>query len=98
MARHGWCTRVGAGWQLTHAGQAHVAVLLDGERARVDAAAVASLYAEFGGINTTLKQVMTAWQVRPDGTPNDHADAGYDGAVLRDLADLHGRAPRVTAR
>ncbi len=98
MARHGWCTRVGAGWQLTHAGQAHVAVLLDGERARVDAAAVASLYAEFGGINTTLKQVMTAWQVRPDGTPNDHADAGYDGAVLRDLADLHGRAMPLLGR
>jgi pyruvate,orthophosphate dikinase len=98
MARHGWCARVGTGWQLTHTGQAHVAALLESERARADVDAVASLYAEFGEINTTLKQVMTAWQIRPDGTPNDHADAAYDSGVLGDLAELHARAMPLLER
>ncbi len=55
-------------------------------------------YATFGEINTTLKQVMTAWQIRPDGTPNDHADAAYDSGVLGDLAELHTRAMPLLER
>ena len=51
---------------------------------------------------------MTAWQLKSDGTPNDHGDADYDRAVLQRLADLHARvgpllqrlpqlSPRLTA-
>ena len=41
---------------------------------------------------------MTAWQLRSDGTPNDHRDAGYDNAVLERVADLHGRVRPLLRR
>jgi pyruvate,orthophosphate dikinase len=42
-----------------------------------------------------MKTIVTAWQMREvDGEQvlNDHADADYDAAVLRRLADLHAKA------
>ena len=40
-----------------------------------------------------MKAIVTSWQLKEvDGKQvlNDHADAGYDAAVLADLAALHG--------
>jgi pyruvate, orthophosphate dikinase len=45
-----------------------------------------------------LKQIMTAWQLKGDGAPNDHRDADYDRAVLRRLLDLHKRVSTLTQR
>lgn len=98
IARDGWCLPVGGGWQLTRPGHDRVGRLLAAERAPLDAAEVAAIHRTFGEVNPVLKQVMTDWQVRPDGTINDHADADYDRDVLRRLADLHGRAAPLLRR
>jgi hypothetical protein len=88
----GLCSKGDNGLRLTNAGRTRLAHLLAEERARVDPAAMLAAYEDFCVLNSELKQIMTAWQVRSDGMANDHSDAGYDDAVLRRLADLHDRA------
>jgi pyruvate,orthophosphate dikinase len=92
LCRNGLCSKAGDVLRLTRAGQEHVEALLAAERKRTDPAALLALYEEFCVLNAELKQIMTDWQVKGHGTPNDHLDAGYDAAVLRRLAALHGRA------
>jgi hypothetical protein len=55
----------------------------------VDKAAVSAGYDRFCEHNALLKALMTRWQLKPDGTPNDHTDAGYDSEVTSDLGALH---------
>jgi len=86
------CTNAGGILRLTPAGRDRLALLLADERAHADPAAVVALYDDFCVLNAELKQLMTAWQVKRDGTPNDHYDVDYDAGVLRRLADLHDRA------
>jgi hypothetical protein len=50
---------------------------------------VAALYEAFLPVNARLRDVCTAWQRRPDGSANDHADAAYDAQVRDDLDDVH---------
>lgn len=65
------------------------------------------LFEKFLPVNHSLRELCTAWQLRPDGTPNDHSDAAYDAGVrdrLEDIDDAIGRilrrmsaiAPRLT--
>lgn len=86
------------GWMLTANGRAEHARLLAAEleasRARP---AVERVEKEFLDLNLPFKQLCTRWQVRPDGSPNDHADPGYDRAVVDELGALHPRAVAVTA-
>jgi pyruvate,orthophosphate dikinase len=92
------CTNTSGTLHLTPAGRDRVRLLLADERAHADPAAVLVLYADFCVFNAELKQVMTAWQLKRDGTPNDHRDGDYDAAVLQRLADLHGRAAPLIQR
>jgi len=39
-------------------------------------------------VNRQLRDLCTAWQVRPDGTPNDHSDDSYDADVRDRLDDI----------
>jgi len=78
------------GWSLTPPGRAEQARLaaaeiddIDGGRPVVEAA-----YGRFRALNGDLLEVATAWQVRPDGSLNDHADADHDAAVLDRLRDV----------
>ena len=51
-------------------------------------------YGRFEQVNAELKEVCTAWQLAdgPSGpVPNDHADAGYDAAVIGRLRAVHER-------
>jgi hypothetical protein len=86
-----------SGWILTPDGRAaHARMLADelderGCRAEVEAADAA-----FVALNEPFKQICTRWQLRPDGSPNDHGDAGYDAAVVADLVALHPQAVAVT--
>ena len=98
LCERGLCTRAGAALRLTREGQEHLTVLLAGERAQADPAAVVALYEEFCVFNAELKQIMTAWQLTGDGTPNIHGDADYDRAVLQRLSDLHVRAGPLIQR
>ncbi len=39
-------------------------------------------------VNRQLRDLCTAWQVRPDGSPNDHSDDAYDADIRDRLDDI----------
>src|SRR2546429_1565610 len=88
-----------SGWILTPEGRVAHARLLAGElaergcRPQVEAANEAFL-----ALNEPFKEICTAWQLRPGGSPNDHSDPAYDAAVIADLASLHPQAGAGTTR
>lgn len=49
-------------------------------------------------VNRRLRELCTAWQVRPDGSVNDHADAGYDAGIRDRLDDIHDGVVPLLAR
>lgn len=73
--------------RITAEGRERLAQLAAAERAEVDAAALEAVYADFHHPNDALKEVVTAWQLKDPATPNDHADAAYDAAVIARLLD-----------
>jgi len=88
-----------SGWVLTPDGRAEHARLLAEELAeRGCRSAVESANEEFLEINEPFKQICTRWQLRPDGSPNDHTDAAYDAAIVDDLTALHPRTVALTER
>lgn len=86
-----------SGWILTPDGRAaHGRLLADelaerGCRAEVEAANQAFL-----ALNEPFKELCTAWQLRPGGSPNDHSDPAYDAAVVADLEALHPQGVAIT--
>jgi len=63
---------------------------IDEERGTVDQVALRAAYREFDVHNSALKQLVTDWQLVEGTTPNDHADAAYDAAIVTRLGELHG--------
>lgn len=64
--------------------------------ARVEAggdteAAVERAYQRFLALNRELIRVCNDWQVRPGGSPNDHADPAYDWSVIDRLVAIDDR-------
>jgi hypothetical protein len=59
---------------------------------------VRALFESFLPVNHRLRELCTAWQLRPDGTPNDHSDAAYDASVRDDLDDVDDKIGRVLRR
>lgn len=85
------------GWMLTPAGRSAHASLLADELAATDArAAVERAEERFLELNQPFKEICSRWQIRPDGSPNDHSDAGYDRGVVDELVALHPRAVELT--
>jgi hypothetical protein len=80
-----------AGFSLTEAGVARFGELLADEGLR-GSDALGDCYDRFLMLDGRVKKVCTDFQVRPDGTPNDHKDTFYDGEVLQRLYELHDRA------
>jgi hypothetical protein len=88
-----------SGWLLTPAGRtAHAALLADELENTGALAAVETADAAFLQLNEPFKELCTRWQLRADGTPNDHQDAAYDAAVVADLGPVHERVVALTAR
>lgn len=56
------------------------------------------LFDAFLPINRRLRDVCSAWQTRPDGTPNDHGDLGYDDSVRERLDEVHSAIGPVLRR
>jgi hypothetical protein len=56
------------------------------------------LFDGFLPINRRLRDVCSAWQSRPDGTPNDHSDGAYDDTVRDRLDDVHSAIGPVLRR
>jgi pyruvate,orthophosphate dikinase len=98
LCERGLCAQAGSALRLTAAGRERLALLLAGERGRVDPAAVVALYEDFCVLDAELKQILTAWQVKGDTAPNDHRDADYDAAVLQRLANFHERVGPLLQR
>ena len=59
---------------------------------------VDSIFDAFLPVNRQLREVCSAWQAHPDGTPNDHADDAYDAAVRDRLDDVHTAITPVLER
>jgi len=94
----GWCTDPAQPMRLTSSGRERLHALLAAERNQVDADAVRVLYGEFLPLNASVKRIMTAWQIRLDGTRNDHGDAAYDAAVLSELSHAQEQAGTLLKR
>jgi hypothetical protein len=56
------------------------------------------LFDGFLPINRRLRDVCSAWQTRPDGTPNDHSDGAYDDTVRDRLDDVHSAIGTILRR
>jgi hypothetical protein len=59
---------------------------------------VDKLFDGFLPINRRLRDVCSAWQTRPDGSPNDHSDAGYDDSVRDRLDEVHSSIGPILRR
>ena len=59
---------------------------------------IRALFEVFLPINRQLRDLCTAWQTRPDGTPNDHTDPAYEAQVRDELDDIHTAVARVLRR
>jgi pyruvate,orthophosphate dikinase len=94
----GWLDYTARGWRLTPAGRQAASTMVAEERTTLDAAGLRALYEEFCGANAELKATMTAWQLRADGTPNDHSDKIYDQTVTTRLSLLHASADSIAER
>ena len=79
-------------YKVTDAGRARVDELLTAERAAWGVEDAAAALDAFLDIDHRVKEVVTAWQLRDEGTPNDHTDAEYDARVLDRLAAIHSHA------
>ncbi len=98
LCAQGLCSESGGGFSVTDKGRSHLQEHLSQERTHADPAAVVVFYEDFCVFNADLKQIMTAWQIRPDGTLNDHSESDYDRGVLQRLADLHLRVGPLLRR
>ena len=86
-----------SGWILTPEGRAtHAQMLADELAARGCRPEVEAANEAFLELNERFKQICTRWQLRPDGSPNDHSDPAYDAAVIADLGLLHPQAVAAT--
>lgn len=90
--------RRGATLRMSPEGRERLTELLDAERATVDQDQLAALYEEFHPFNSRLKTKVTAWQIRPDGTVNEHTDEAYDQSIVDAVTALHGEFADLLSR
>ena len=57
-----------------------------------------TLFDGFLPINRRLRDVCSAWQTRPDGTPNDHSDGAYDDTIRDRLDEVHSAIGPILRR
>jgi hypothetical protein len=82
----------------TPAGTAAVAALLRLPPGGPQEQDLNKLFDGFLPVNRRLRDVCSAWQTRPDGTPNDHSDGAYDDAVRDRLDEVHSAIGPVLRR
>jgi len=95
LAADGIAKDAGGMFSLTEDGKALGAELIAADAAFWGLQDAAEALDAFIVLDGKMKTIVTAWQMREvDGEQvlNDHADADYDAAVLRRLADLHTKA------
>jgi hypothetical protein len=60
--------------------------------------ALRPLFEKFLPVNHELREICSAWQLRPDGAPNDHGDSAYDASVRDRLDDVDESIGRILRR
>jgi len=60
--------------------------------------ALRPLFEKFLPVNHELREICSAWQLRPDGSTNDHSDAAYDASVRDRLDDVDDSVGRILRR
>lgn len=78
----------------TEAARAATRLAPDGDEER----ALRPLFEGFLPVNHRLRELCTAWQLRPDGSANDHSDAAYDAGVRDQLDDVDSAVGRLLRR
>lgn len=87
-----------SGWMLTPDGRTEHARLLSAEIEDSGARpAIERGEERFLELNQPFKEICSRWQMRPDGSANDHSDAEYDRGVVEELGALHPRAVELTS-
>lgn len=97
LVDHGLAMAKGALLMPTPAGTAAAQVATRLPEGGEQEKALRLLFEKFLPVNHRLRELCTAWQLRPDGTPNDHSDPAYDASVrdrLEDIDDALGRLLR----
>jgi hypothetical protein len=82
----------------TPAGTAAAAALLRLETGSPQKQDLDRLFDGFLPVNRRLRDVCSAWQTRPDGTPNDHRDGAYDDSVRDRLDEVHSAIGPILRR
>jgi pyruvate, orthophosphate dikinase len=94
----GWLNATPRGWRLSPAGRTITAQRVEAERSGLPSDRLRELYQAFCEVNAELKATITAWQLRPDGVPNDHSDAAYDKRIVARLAEHHAKSQAIVQR
>ena len=89
LTASGMLKSAGPAYALTPQGREHLAALLAHERGTLDNAGLAAAYADYDEFNTSLKELIVAWQMKEPGEPNDHTDSAYDRAIMDRLSALN---------
>jgi len=63
-----------------------------------DEKALRPLFEKFLPVNHELREICSAWQLRPDGSANDHGDAAYDASIRDRLDDVDASIGRILRR
>jgi len=63
-----------------------------------DEKALRPLFEKFLPVNHELREICSAWQLRPDGSANDHGDPAYDASVRDRLDDVDDTIGRILRR
>ena len=82
----------------TPAGTAAAGKLLRLPPAGQEEQEIDKLFDGFLPVNRRLRDVCSAWQTRPDGTPNDHSDGAYDDTVRDRLDEVHSAIGPILRR
>ncbi|MEX1335445.1 MAG: PEP-utilizing enzyme, partial [Candidatus Limnocylindrales bacterium] len=92
LAADGIAKDAGGMFSLTDDGKSLGTEMLAADTAAWGVEHAAAALDDFVTLDGKMKAIVTAWQMKEvDGEQvlNDHADAGYDAAVLQRLAELH---------
>lgn len=82
----------------TPAGTAAAARLLRLPQGSQEERELDKLFDGFLPVNRRLRDVCSAWQTRPDGTPNDHSDGAYDDTIRGRLDEVHSAIGAILRR
>jgi pyruvate,orthophosphate dikinase len=92
LALDGLVAITAGAYRLSEAGTTRAFALLGEERDAWGADQALAALDAFLALDLRTKETVTAWQLRADGSVNDHADADYDASVVDRLVDLHADA------